>query len=229
MEVLLIESDHEINTTLLEELDECGFSVTLTENGTDARQLVSQKPWDLILMDMILPDVNGYELLQYTRFKKNLTPILALSSSNDKDDKIKALDYGADDYLAKPFLLKELIARIHAIVRRAKFHYEESKNVLECDDLKLYADQLSVMKGGKEIKLTSLEFKFLKLLMENKDRMVEHSIILNTIWGNNYEPNSNIIDVCISYLRHKIDPEFPLQRIETVKGGYILHSRANLS
>ena len=226
MEILLVEDNRKISEFLLKGLNECGFAVTLAEKGTDARSLISQKKWDIILMDIMLPDIDGFELLQYTRFKKNYTPILVLSALGDVEDKIKALDYGADDYLSKPFHFKELLARIHALVRRSKFNYEDSKTVLECDDLKLYTDQHRVMKGEQEIKLTTQEFKFLKLLLENKDTVVYRFRIQEAIWGSHYKPSTNVMDVYISYLRKKIDPDAPQQRIETVKGyGYILRSR----
>ena len=226
MEILLVEDNRKISEFLLIGLNECGFTVTLAEKGTDARTLISQKKWDIILMDIMLPDIDGLELLQYTRFKKNYTPIIVLSALSDVDDKIKALDYGADDYLSKPFHFKELVARIHALVRRSKFNYEDSKTILECDDLKLHTDQHRVVKGEKEIKLTSQEFKLLKLLLENKDTVVYRSRIQDAIWGSNYTLNTNVMDVCVSYLRKKIDPESPQKRIETVKGyGYIIRTR----
>jgi len=157
MDILLVEDNRRISEFVVKGLEESGFSVTLADNGTDARTFINQREWNVILLDIMLPDIDGFELLQYTRFKKIQTPILVLSALGDPDDKVKALDYGADDYLAKPFHFKELIARINALIRRATLSYDTDKNVLECADLKLYPDNHRIERGGQEIKLT-LEF-----------------------------------------------------------------------
>jgi DNA-binding response OmpR family regulator len=223
MEILLIEDNRRLSEFLVKGLEESGFGVVLAETGTEARELISEKKWDVILLDIMLPDIDGFELLQYTRFKENHTPILVLSALNETDDKVKALEYGADDYLSKPFHFKELIARIYALTRRFKKNYNEQPNVLECDDLKLYVDEHRVVRGEKEIKLTFQEFKLLKYLMENKNRIMSRTQILNAVWGHNYDTNTNIIDVYISYLRNKIDVEDLPKLIETVKGrGYLI-------
>ncbi|MDR0437677.1 MAG: response regulator transcription factor [Bacteroidales bacterium] len=221
MELLLIEDNRRLSEFLVKGLEESGFSVVLAETGTDARRWIAEKTWDAILLDIMLPDIDGFELLQYTRFKENHTPILVLSALNETDDKVKALEYGADDYLSKPFHFKELVARIHALTRRFKKNYSEQSNVLQSDDLKLYVDEHRVVRGEKEIKLTLQEFKLLKYLMENKNRIMSRTQILDAVWGYNYDTNTNVIDVYISYLRTKIDMENLPKLIETVKGvGY---------
>ncbi|MCL2682048.1 MAG: response regulator transcription factor [Bacteroidales bacterium] len=221
MELLLIEDNRRLSEFLVKGLEESGFSVVLAEIGTDARRLIAEKTWDVILLDIMLPDIDGFELLQYTRFKENHTPILVLSALNETDDKVKALKYGADDYLSKPFHFKELVARIHALTRRFKQKYNEQSNVLLCDDLRLYVDEHRVVRGEKEIKLTPQEFKLLKYLMENKNRIMSRTQILDAVWGYNYDTNTNVIDVYISYLRTKIDTEDLPKLIETIKGiGY---------
>ena len=141
MELLLVEDNNRISEFIVKGLQENGFSVVLADNGTDARSLITQKGWDLILLDIMLPDIDGIELLQYTRYKKIYTPILVISALGEPDDKVKALDYGADDYLAKPFHFKELIARINALTRRAAINYNNDSDILVCDDLKLYVDK----------------------------------------------------------------------------------------
>ena len=225
MELLLVEDNSRISEFVIKGLEESGFSVVLADNGIEARTLIGQKEWDLILLDIMLPDIDGIELLQYTRYKKINTPILVISALGDTEDKIKALDYGADDYLTKPFLLKELIAHINALTRRAKLSYDHPSDILECDDLKLYPEKHKVERAGKEIKLTLQEFKLLKLLLENKDKVLSRTRLLNTIWGVNYDTNTNVVDVYISYLRNKIDLEGLPKLIKTVKGrGYMLQS-----
>ena len=225
MELLLIEDNQRISEFIVKGLEESGFSVVLAENGADARHQITQKQWDLILLDIMLPDIDGIDLLQYTRYKKINTPILVLSALGEPDDKVKALELGADDYLSKPFHFKELVARINALVRRNKTSYQTEENVLQCDDLKLYGDRHKVFRGEQEIKLTLQEFKLLKLLMENKNKVLSRTRILDAVWGINYDPNTNVVDVYISYLRNKVDADSPTKLIETVKGrGYLIRT-----
>lgn len=226
MELLLVEDNARISEFIVKGLEENGYSVVLSDNGVDARSRITQKEWDLILLDIMLPDIDGIELLQYARFKKIYTPILVISALGEPDDKVKALDYGADDYLSKPFHFKELIARINALTRRAKLRYDDTSDILKCEDLVLYIDKHKVERGGREIKLTLQEFKLLKLLMENKNRVLARTQILDTVWGINYDTNTNVVDVYISYLRNKIDVEGTAKLIDTVKGrGYLIRTR----
>lgn len=225
MDILLVEDNARISEFLVKGLEESGFFITLAENGTDARRLISQKEWNIILLDIMLPDIDGIELLQYIRYKKINTPILVISALGEPDDKVKALDYGADDYLAKPFHFKELVARINALTRRANLVYDKTGDILKCDDLVIYFNQHRVERSGKEINLTLQEFKLLKLLMENKNRVLPRTQILDTVWGINYDSNTNVVDVYISYLRNKIDAGAAHKLITTVKGiGYMIRT-----
>jgi DNA-binding response OmpR family regulator len=152
--------------------------------------------------------------------------VLVVSALGEPGDKVKALDYGADDYLAKPFHFAELIARINALVRRTKMNYGATDHVLACADLRLYPDKHLVERNGREIKLTLQEFMLLKLLMENTNKVLPRSQILDTVWGVNYNTNTNVVDVYISYLRNKIDTEGCEKLIETVKGrGYLIRTK----
>ena len=226
MELLLVEDNSRISEFVVKGLEESGFTVVLADTGTEARRLISQKEWELILLDIMLPDIDGIELLQYTRYKKIHTPILVISALGDPEDKIKALDYGADDYLTKPFLFRELLAHINALTRRAKLSYDDNRDVLECDDVKIYLDRHKVERDSREVKLTLQEFKLLKLLIENKDKVLSRTQILDTVWGLNYDTNTNIVDVYISYLRNKIDMEGYPKLIKTIKGrGYMIQSQ----
>lgn len=226
MDILLVEDNNRISDFVIKGLQESGFSIVLANNGSDARTLIMQKEWKLILLDIMLPDIDGLELLQYARYKKIDTPILVLSALGEPDDKVKALDYGADDYLAKPFHFKELIARINALTRRVKSTYDSSSEYLECDDLKLFVNRHRVERAGQEIKLTLQEFKLLKLLMENKNKVLSRSEILDSVWGIHYDSNTNVVDVYISYLRNKIDVDGSAKLIDTVKGrGYIMRTK----
>ncbi|OJU49396.1 MAG: DNA-binding response regulator [Bacteroidales bacterium 45-6] len=226
MDLLLVEDNERISQFLVKGLEESGFSVMLAERGTDARTLIAQRTWDIILLDIMLPDIDGIELLQYTRYKKINTPILVVSALGDPEDKVKALDYGADDYLSKPFHFKELVARIHALVRRTKYNSQVGDTVLECDDLLLDVERHFVKRGNVEIKLTLQEFKLLQLLMENKNKVLPRSQILDTVWGINYDPNTNVVDVYISYLRNKVDANCDNKLIQTIKGrGYLIRTK----
>jgi DNA-binding response OmpR family regulator len=227
MDILLIEDNRLISEFIVKGLEESGFAVVLAETGKDARSLITQCGWDIILLDIMLPDIDGIELIQYARYKKINTPILVVSVLGDPDDKVKALDYGADDYIAKPFHFKELVARIHALARRALQYDDIADNCIQCDDLKLYTDKHLAERDGCEIKLTLLEFKLLKFLMENKNKVLTRTQLLDSIWGVNNNNNTNVLDVYISYLRNKIDVEGKPKLIETVKGlGYVIRTKA---
>lgn len=227
MNILLVEDNERISEFVVKGLEELGNTVKLAPNGTDARRLINEKEWDIILLDIMLPEIDGLELLQYTRYKKNFTPILVLSALSDAEDKIKALDYGADDYLAKPFHFKELVARINALARRNKSYQREEIDILNVDDLYLDINGHTVKRGGKTINLTLQEFKLLQLLLENQNKVCSRTQILETVWGIDYDNSTNIVDVYISYLRNKLDTgDNDKKLIETVKGvGYIIRTK----
>lgn len=226
MNLLLIEDNSKISDFMVKGLQENNFSVTLAVNGVEARQLIASKAWSLILLDIMLPDIDGIELLQYTRFKKINTPILVVSALGDPEDKIKALNYGADDYLAKPFHFGELVARINALTRRSKKDNILTSTVLQCKGIQINVTEHLVYKAGNIIHLTLQEFKLLQLLMENIDKVLSRTEIINSVWGLDYDSNTNIVDVYISYLRNKIEDKNKAKIIETVQGrGYIIRSK----
>lgn len=222
MNILLIEDDKRISDFVIKGLEENGFSVSLAVTGEIAREMVSENEWDIILMDIMLPGIDGIQLTKLIRFKKNHTPILVLSALDDADNKVSALDSGADDYLVKPFHFKELISRINALTRRTKFNYREKEQVYICHNLKVNLDEHSVFQNGDPIDLSPREYKLLLFLLENKNKVVSRTQILNAVWGINYDNNTNVVDVYISYLRNKID-ENQHKFIHTIKGtGYML-------
>lgn len=227
MDLLLVEDNKRISEFMVKGLEESGYFVTLAENGVDARERIGQKQWDIIVLDIMLPDIDGIELLQFTRFKKINTPILVVSALGDPEDKVKALDYGADDYLSKPFHFRELVARVNALTRRANMQTATVKNhTLECYDLCMYVDEHKVQRAGEDIELTLQEFKLLHLLLSNINKVMSRTEISNSVWGHNHSSNTNIVDVYISYLRNKIDSKSDHKLIETVKGrGYIIRIR----
>lgn len=222
MNILLIEDDKRISDFVIKGLEENGFSVTLAVTGEIAREMISESEWDIILMDIMLPGIDGIQLTKLIRFKKNHTPILVLSALDDADDKVSALDSGADDYLVKPFHFKELISRINALTRRTKFNYKEKEQVYVCHNLTVNLDEHSVFQEEQSIDLSPREYKLLLFLLENKNKVVSRTQLLNAVWGINYDNNTNVVDVYISYLRNKID-ENQHKFIHTIKGtGYML-------
>ncbi len=222
MNILLVEDDTRISDFIVKGLEENGMRVELAQTGEHARELILNGEWDLILMDIMLPGIDGIQLTKMIRFKKNYTPILMLSALSETSDKISALDGGADDYLTKPFHFSELISRINALTRRTKFNYEKREHVYVCRDLKLDPEKHLVVQGDKQIDLSPREYKLLLFLLENKDKVVSRMQILERVWGIQFDTNTNVVDVYISYLRNKLD-ESQGKIIHTIKGtGYML-------
>jgi len=220
--ILLVEDDKRISEFIVKGLEEKGMHVQLASTGDEARKLILNAEWDLILMDIMLPDIDGIQLTKMVRFKKDYTPILMLSALSDTTDKIDALDGGADDYLTKPFHFSELLSRINALTRRTKFNYENKTNVYICGDLQVNPEKHEVTQAGKLIDLSPKEYKLLLYLLENKGRVISRTQILEQVWGIQYDTNTNVVDVYISYIRNKID-ETKGKLIHTIKGtGYML-------
>lgn len=221
MNILLVEDDKRISDFLKKGLQESGFMVTLAETGVAARALITENNWDIILMDIMLPDLDGVELTRLTRFKKKNTPIIMLSALGDPDDKVNALDSGADDYLVKPFHFKELLSRINALTRRAKANYTPSGNIYTCGEIEVNTDEHKITVNGQLAELSPREYKLLLYLIENRNKVVSRTAILNNVWGINYDNNTNVVDVYISYLRNKMP--LTVTTIQTIKGtGYML-------
>ena len=202
-------------------LEENNFTVHLAETGEIARDLIQQDIWDIILMDIMLPGIDGIQLVKLMRFKKNHTPVLMLSALSDTDDKVTALDSGADDYLVKPFHFKELISRVNALTRRTKFNYDKVETLYKLGTLTINPEEHKVTENDKLIDLSPREYKLLLYLLENRNKVIPRTQILNAVWGINYDNNTNVVDVYISYLRNKIEQNHKF--IHTIKGtGYML-------
>ncbi|WP_427874311.1 response regulator transcription factor [Flavobacterium sp. MMS24-S5] len=221
MNVLLIEDDKRISEFIVKGLEENNFTVHLAETGEIARDLIQQDIWDIILMDIMLPGIDGIQLVKLMRFKKNHTPVLMLSALSDTDDKVTALDSGADDYLVKPFHFKELISRVNALTRRTKFNYDKVETLYKLGTLTINPEEHKVTENDKLIDLSPREYKLLLYLLENRNKVIPRTQILNAVWGINYDNNTNVVDVYISYLRNKIEQNHKF--IHTIKGtGYML-------
>ncbi|WP_114819928.1 response regulator transcription factor [Chryseobacterium sp. KLBC 52] len=222
MNILLVEDDQRISNFLIKGLSEAGYNTTLADSGEKARELIHTYDFDIILMDIMLPGLDGMQLTQIIRFKGNYTPILVLSALNSPDDKIKMLDMGADDYLSKPFHFEELISRIKALTRRNKMSYQKEDQYLSCGNIVIDTDLHKVTQNDKEIEFSPTEYKLFTFLMENKNKVLSRTQILHKVWGIDFDNTTNVVDVYISYVRNKID-ETEQKIIHTVKGtGYLI-------
>lgn len=222
MKILVVEDDSRIGNFLYKGLTEAGYYVQLAVDGNEARNLIQTGKWDLFILDIMLPDIDGLQLAQLIRFKKVDTPVLMLSALGEAEDRVKALDIGADDYLVKPFHFPELLSRINALRRRYEHSYSNDQ-VLVCGDLTVNVDTNVVERAGNQLVLSAKEFKFLVFLVQNKNKIVTRSQILQVVWNTNLDTYTNVVDVYISYLRTKIDSNFSQKLIRTVKGrGYMI-------
>lgn len=222
MQILVVEDDNRISNFLIKGLEECGYMVTLCKNAEEVLEQYINIKWDLIILDIMLADIDGVQLLQTLRYKKVYTPILMLSALNSIQDKTLALDYGADDYLTKPFHFDELLSRIRALTRRRKYeHMETPKAELCLGQLHINLEQYKVTLGGEPVDLSPREYKLLMYLVENEGKTVTRIQILNAVWGITFDNHTNVVDVYISYLRSKVEKGNE-KYIFTVKGvGYM--------
>ena len=222
MQILVIEDDKRISDFLIKGLEENGHLVTLCKDAETVLDEFLTIQFDLIICDIMLPKMDGIQLVQTLRYKKIFTPILMLSALNTVQNKVSALDYGADDYITKPFHFDELLSRIKALTRRNQFRSQEvPENKLIFDDLEIDLDQYKVFVNQEETELSPREFKLLNYLIENIDKTVTRIQILNAVWGITFDNHTNVVDVYISYLRNKIEKN-GMKYIHTVKGvGYM--------
>ncbi len=219
MRILLVEDEKNVASFIKKGLEEEFFNVDAAESGSEGLSMATANDYDLMLLDIMLPGMNGIELCRELRRRGMKVPILMLTAKDSVSNKVEGLESGADDYLTKPFAFSELLARIRALLRRAS----ESVKELSLEDLRMDLLSRRVYRGGKEIVLTPKEFSLLEYLLRRKGRVLSRTQIIENIWGYNFDPNSNVVDVHIKYLREKIDTGFPEKLIHTVRGaGYIL-------
>lgn len=221
MQIVLIEDDKRISNFLIKGLEENGHFVSLCKSAEEMLANYLQNSFDIIICDIMLPGMDGMQLVQTLRYKKIYTPILMLTALGTVQDKVTALDFGADDYLTKPFHFDELLSRINALTRRNRYAVkEERSSIFQSGLLTVDLEQYQVKVNDEEITLSPKEFKLLAYLIENANKAVSRIQILNAVWGITFENHTNVVDVYISYLRNKIETK---QRyILTVKGvGYM--------
>lgn len=223
MRVLLVEDDSGVSRFIKKGLKEEGYVVDAAFDGEEGLHLALSQTYDLIILDILLPEMNGYEVLRKIREKGVVIPVICLTAKDEKEDIIKGLELGADDYLVKPFSFSELLARIKAVLRRGIKDVELSK--LAAFDLSLDLINRKACRNGKDIELSGKQFLLLEYLMRNAEQILTRTMILENVWGYNFDTSSNIIDVHINHLRKKVDKDFPQKLIHTIKGaGYVLKS-----
>ena len=220
MKILLAEDEVDLNNVVTRYLKKNGYSVDSVLDGEEALDYLEYGEYDLVILDIMMPKVDGFEVIKKLRNKGNHTSVLMLTARDNADDKVKGLDLGADDYIVKPFDFNELLARIRAVVRRK---YGNSSNKLVIGDLILDTSKKSVTRAGKQIELTGKEYEVLEYLMQSKNRILSREQIKEHVWDFDYEGDSNIIDVLIKNIRKKIDVEDGKQIIYTKRGlGYVI-------
>jgi len=221
MKILIVEDDKGISDFVIPELEHEGYETCLAETGREALEKFNSETPDLILLDIMLPELNGLEVLRRIRAVSTV-PVILETARGETIDKINGLNLGADDYIPKPFEIEELLARINALFRRISFS-SAKESVLTLRNLKLNTDRMTATISNAEIKLSKTEFQLLKLLLENQGKVLSRSKLIDEIWGKDHFIDENTIDVYIGYLRTKIAEHADGEYIKTVRGvGYIM-------
>ncbi|MGO4999347.1 heavy metal response regulator transcription factor [Oceanisphaera sp. W20_SRM_FM3] len=221
MKILIIEDEQKTGDYLQKGLNEAGFVVDLARNGLDGLHLAVTEPYDLIILDVMLPDLNGWRIVEALRDQGRQMPLLFLTAKDSVEDKVRGLELGADDYLVKPFAFAELLARVRTLLRRGS--PQGLSNQLEVADLTLNLPRRHAMRAGEHIHLTNKEFALLELLVRRQGEVLPRSLIASLVWDMNFDSDTNVIDVAIRRLRVKIDDGFSLKLIQTIRGmGYTI-------
>ncbi len=221
MRILVVEDDKKIASFIVKGLRQAGFTVDHADNGQTGLELALASPYDAAVMDVMLPKLDGLSAIEQLRQNKVPTPVIILSAKRSVDDRIKGLQSGGDDYLTKPFSFAELLARLHALIRRATHESEPTRFTVS--DLSLDLLTREVARAGVKIDLQPREFALLEYLMRHSGQVVSKTMIIEQVWGYAYDPMTNIVDVLVSRLRNKIDRDFDAKLIQTYRGvGYAL-------
>lgn len=219
--ILIIEDEKNISSFVKMELEFEGYITRVIEDGKQGLDEAINKDYDLILLDLMLPSLNGIEICRRLKKEKN-TPIIMLSAKDSVMDKVSGLQMGADDYVSKPFAIEELLARIQVVFRREN---NANSKTLNFKDLSINIESRLVKKGDRELNLTNKEYELLLYLMENKEKVISRLSLLESVWGYNYETETNVVDVYVRHLRNKLDTEDKEEYIKTVRSiGYVMRS-----
>lgn len=225
MKILVVEDEPKVSAFIKQGLEENNYEVEVVFDGQMGQRMALKNKYDLIILDIIIPYVNGLELCKIIKNSNPNMPIIMLSALSTTEDKISGFDVGADDYLAKPFEFRELLARIKALTKRSSSAYETSEKLV-IDNLELDLTRKIARRGDKTINLTAKEFALLEYLMRNKGKVVSRSDITEKVWDINFDTGTNVVDVFVNILRKKIDKDFEKKLIHTRVGmGYIFTDR----
>ena len=223
MRILVAEDDRDMNAILVSRLKKEHYSVDTCFQGEEALDYLAGAEYDVVILDIMMPVLDGLSVLTKIRKEGNQVPVLLLTARDSIEDRVKGLDSGANDYLVKPFALEELLARIRVLLRRGT---GEKENVCRVADLEVHLDTHEVLRGGKEITLSGKEFSLLRYMIQNQGIVLSREKLEQHIWNYDYTGGSNVIDVYIRYLRKKIDEGFTSKLIHTVRGaGYVLKEK----
>lgn len=221
--ILIIEDDRDVASFVQKGLTEAGWNVDHADNGRDGLFLATTEHYDALIVDRMLPGVDGLALIRTLRASDDTTPALILSALGEVDDRVKGLKAGGDDYVVKPFAFSELLARLEALIRRSATPGGSAETVLEVGDLRMDLLRRDVHRGGRRIDLQPREFQLLEFLMRHAGQVVTRTMLLEGVWDYHFDPQTNVIDVHISRLRGKIDRDFGKPLLHTVRGvGYRL-------
>lgn len=222
MKILLVEDDPSIASMISKGLSEAGYSVSIAPDGNIGYQMAVDNQYELFILDIMLPGMNGLELCRLLRKSKIFKPVLMLTALGTTDNVVTGLDTGADDYMMKPFKFAELLARLRALLRRAGNGLTDA-NSLKIANLTLNTDARIAERGAVEISLTSTEYRLLEYMLKNQKRVISRIDLLEHVWGVDFNMTTNVVDVYVNYLRKKIDKDFEPKLIHTVIGmGYIM-------
>lgn len=223
--ILVVDDDEKITSMLRRSLAFEGYKVSVANLGQDGLRLLMEEEPQLMILDVMMPGIDGWEVLRRVREGGSSLPILMLTAKDDVSSRVKGLDIGADDYLVKPFALEELLARIRAMLRRRSMESTGKANahVLKYEELSLDPDTREVLRGSRSVELTAKEFDLLHLFMMNPKRVLSRDTIMDKIWGFDYSGESNVLEVYINLLRQKLEEQGESRMIQTVRGaGYVL-------
>lgn len=223
MRVLIVEDQIKTSDYLRQGLTESGFVVDVARNGLDGRHLALTGEYDAIVLDVMLPGVDGWQVLSELRRQNKQTPVLFLTARDKVEDRVKGLELGADDYLVKPFAFSELLARVHALIRRGGAHEPKT---LRVGDLEVDLLRRRATRADKRITLTAKEFTLLALLMRRRGEVLSRTLIAEQVWDMNFDSDTNVVEVAVRRLRAKVDDPFARKLIHTIRGmGYVLEER----
>jgi two-component system, OmpR family, response regulator len=218
VKILVVEDEKKIASFVRKGLEAQGFVVDVSHHGDDGFTLATTRPYDAAVLDIMLPGKDGLSILRNLRDRKNPLPVILLTARSELNERLEGLNLGADDYLTKPFHIEELIARLHAVTRRAS---GTSHSLLQVADLTLNLLTREVSRSGRQLELTTREFSLLEHLMRSPGRVLTRIEICERVWEYNFDPGTNLVDVYVQRIRKKVDEDFPVKLIETIRGvGY---------